>query len=49
MTNEERIYELCGCVIDLIDMFRYHDKNLNNQLEYVRDTLEDIRQDIDNS
>lgn len=49
MSNEERIYELCECVIDLIDMLQYYDKNLNNQLEYIRDTLADIRQDIDNS
>lgn len=48
MTNEERIYELCGCVIDLIDMLQCNDRNLNNHLEYVRDALADIRQDIDN-
>lgn len=49
MTNEERIYELCGCIIDLIDVLQCHDRDLNRHLEYMRITVEDIRQDIDNS
>ena len=48
MSNEERIYKLCGIVIDLVDMLQCHDKDLNNKLEWLRSELADIRQDIDN-
>ena len=49
VTNKERIYELCGCVIDLIDMLQGHSRDLNSHLEYVRNSVIDIREDIDNS
>lgn len=43
MTNEERIYELCECLITLIDLLPH--KNL----EYLKEEIKDIKQDIDNS
>lgn len=43
MTNEERIYELCDCLIVLIDMLPY--KNI----EYLKEEIKNIKQDIDNS
>lgn len=43
MTNEERIYQLCDCLIMLIDLLPY--KNL----EYLKEEIKDIKQDIDNS
>lgn len=49
MTNEERIYKLCEYVIDLINEFQYQDKNFFDSLEWVKDEIESIREDIDNS
>lgn len=49
MTNEERIYKLCEYVIDLIEVLQCHDRDLNNNLEWVRNEVMSIRQDIDNS
>jgi hypothetical protein len=47
MTNEERIYELCGILIELIDMLP--DNTTCNGLEWAQKELDNIRQDIDNS
>lgn len=49
MTNEERIYKLCEYVMDLIDELQYYDRNLNNRLEWVRNEVVSIREDIDNN
>ena len=49
MTNEERINKLCECVIDLIDMLQCHDRDLNKNLEWVRNEVMDIREEIYNS
>ena len=49
MTNEERIYKLCEYVMDLIFELQYYDENLENKLEWVKDEIKSIRQDIDNS
>ena len=49
MTNEERIYKLCEYVIYLIEVLQCHDKDLNNNLECLRNEVMSIRQDIDNS
>lgn len=43
MTNEERIYALCDCLIMLIELLPH--KNI----EYLKEEIEDIKQDIDNS
>jgi len=43
MTNEERIYELCDCLIMLIDLLPH--KNI----EYLKENIKDIKQDIDNN
>ena len=50
MTNEERIYKLCEYVIDLINEISYYENNfnLNVNLEYVKDEIKSIREDIDN-
>lgn len=47
MTNEERIYKLCGILIKMIDMIP--DNTTCNGLKWVQKELADIRQDIDNS
>lgn len=47
MTNEERIYKLCKCVMDLIDELSYQNEVLENRLQWVRDEVIDIRHDID--
>lgn len=51
MTNEERIYELCGCVMDLIDVIKFYDRDfrLERDLVRVKETAISIREDIDNS
>lgn len=43
MTNEERIYELCDCLIMLIELLPH--KNI----DYLIENIKDIKQDIDNS
>ena len=48
MTNEERIDSLCECVIDLIDILQCHSKDLNQNLEWIRDEVKSIREDINN-
>lgn len=45
MTNEERIYKLCEYVMDLIDVLPY----TRDHLEWVKDEIKSIREDIDNS
>lgn len=49
MTNEERIYKLCEYVMDLIDEISYQDELMENRLEWVKDEIKSIREDIDNS
>ena len=49
MTNEERIYKLCEYVMDLIFELSYHDEELGNRIEWVRDEIISIREDVDNS
>ena len=44
MTNEERIYNLCEYMMDLIDAI----KNKESNLEWIRDEIVSIRKDIDN-
>ena len=44
MTNEERIYKLCEYMMDLIDAI----KNKDSSLEWIRDEIVSIREDIDN-
>ena len=44
MTNEERIYKLCEYMMDLIDAI----KNKESNLEWIRDEIVSIREDIDN-
>ena len=46
MTNEERINKLCEYVIDLIDVLQCRDRQLNQNLEWVRSEVESIREDI---
>lgn len=43
MTNEERIYELCDCLIMLIELLPH--KNI----QYLKEAIKDIKQDIDNN
>lgn len=45
MKNEERIYKLCEYIMDLIDEIQ--DKDMKN-LEWIRDEIISIREDIDN-
>lgn len=47
MTNEERIYELCDILIDLVNTLT--DNTTCNYLEWILERLKDIRQDIDNN
>ena len=47
MANEERIYKLCECVMDLIDELSYQNEVLENRLQWVKDEIIDIRHDID--
>ena len=51
MANEERIYKLCGYVMDLIDEILIHDDDyyLNVALENIKYEIKSIREDIDNS
>ena len=49
MTNEERIYKLCEYIMDLIDELRGYDMYLNSHLEWIKDEIKTIRQDIDNN
>ena len=49
MTNEERIYKLCECLIDLIYELSDHDVELGRHLEWVKEEIISIRNDIDNS
>ena len=49
MTNEERIYELCDCMMLVVEHLQCYDKFFNNSLEGVMEALKDIKQDIDNS
>ena len=44
MTNEERIYKLCEYMMDLIDAIH----NKDSSLEWVRNEIVSIREDIDN-
>ena len=46
MTNEERIYKLCEYIMDLIDELRGYDMYLNSHLEWIKDEIKTIRQDI---
>ena len=48
MTNEERIYKLCEYVMDLIDLIDAGETN-NRHLEWVKDEIKSIREDIDNN
>lgn len=47
MTNKERICKLCETVIDLIDELQHHDKDLNIRLEWTRDEVTLIKEDIE--
>ena len=49
MTNEERIYKLCEFMIDIINELSYVDRACEKNLEWVKDELFSIRQDIENS
>lgn len=51
MTNEERIYKLCEYVMDLVDTLSYHNRDyqFNRDLNWVKDEIKSIREDIDNS
>lgn len=46
MTNEERIYKLCEYIMDLIDEIQNKDKVINLDLEWIRDEIISIREDI---
>lgn len=46
MTNEERIYKLCEYIMDLIDEIQNKDKDINFDLEWIRDEITSIREDI---
>lgn len=51
MTNEERIYKLCECVMDLINGIAYYndcDVRCDRHLEQIKDEIVSIRYDIDN-
>ena len=45
MTNEERIYKLCECVMDLIDLLPFQ----SSYFAWLTDEIKSIREDIDNS
>ena len=49
MTNEERIYKLCEYLMDLIDDIQYYDEKFENKLEWIKDEIKSIREDIDNN
>lgn len=52
MTNEERIYKLCECVMDLIYEISYYSDctvEFDRSLERVKDEVISIRWDIDNN
>ena len=46
MTNEERIDQMCECLLYIIELLRAHDRLFDNHLEFVEKELEDIRKDI---
>lgn len=48
MTNEELIYELCVCMIDLIDELSYDNEELKKNLEWVKDEVISVRKNIFN-
>lgn len=45
MSNEERIYKVCGCLIDFIDALPEH---YTVTVDRIRDELISIRENIDN-
>lgn len=51
MTNEERIYKLCGRIIDLIETIESYDEwlNRNRTLVSIKEEMKDIRAEIDNN
>lgn len=44
MDNEERIYKLCDCIIDLIDELPY-----TQHMDWVRDRVVSIMADVENT
>ncbi len=50
MTNEKRIYELCECVMCLIDVIKFYNRDfrLEKDLNRVKEEIISIREDIDN-
>ena len=46
MTNEKRIFELCRCIVDLIDELASYDDFLKNSLDWIRCAASEIREEI---
>ena len=46
MTNEKRIFELCGCIVDLIDELAFYDDFLKNSLGWIKCAVSEIREEI---
>lgn len=51
MTNEERIYKLCECIIDFVETMESYDEwlNRNRTLVRIKKEMKDIREEIDNN
>ena len=50
MDNAARIYRICGRMIDLIETLESYDEwlNGNRTLAWIKEEMEDIREEIDN-
>ena len=46
MTNEKRIFELCGCVLDLIDELSMHDYTIKYRIEWIKNEMLELREEI---
>lgn len=46
MTNEKRIFELCGCVLDLIDELSLHDYEIRCRTTWIKDAILELREEI---
>lgn len=50
MTDKERIYKLCGCVMDLMNVIKFYNRDFRfeKDLNWVKEEIISIREDIDN-
>ena len=46
MTNEKRIFELCRCIVYLIDELAQYDDFLKNSLDWIKCEVSEIREEI---